>query len=92
MNEPTNAQILDGLVQLTQAVSDYTQKNDARWDQNDLHLVRIEKQLTNVEDAQEEMRLDIAGLRSGLTRVESAMHAGFDRLERRLVAVEARRH
>ena len=34
MNEPTNAQILDGLVQLTQAVSDYMQENDAHDEKN----------------------------------------------------------
>jgi hypothetical protein len=72
-------------------VSDYTQKNDARWDQHDLRLINIEKRLTNVEDGQAEMRSDIAGLKSGFTRLASEMPGGFDRLERRLAAFEIRR-
>jgi len=91
----TISAVYDALLQLARAVEEYARKTDARWDanhsrrdeddarwnQNAQALSTIERRLTNLEDYQSAFRAEMHG---GFGR----MSERFDRLERRIAAVE----
>lgn len=81
--QPTNAELYEAIQSVLEATSLFSNSTDARFaqidkrfEQIDKRFDRIEVRLTNVEDRVSDLTLE--------------MRAGFERLDRRLLAVEHR--